>query len=88
VINPAGQKRSKILHRLLYREHKLKAIARKLLPHRTRTAALRWLSERNVSPQMNPPLSEELRQLLIPKFNPDIDRLGELIGRDLDHWKA
>jgi hypothetical protein len=33
-------------------------------------------------------LSEDLRRELVGAFSDDIDKLGELTGRDLSHWKG
>jgi hypothetical protein len=33
-------------------------------------------------------LTPDMRELLLAEFSTDIDFIGELIGRDLSHWKA
>jgi Sulfotransferase domain len=40
----------------------------------------------NSRPQKRPPLSPELRAQLKRAFAPEVDRLSELLGRDLSHW--
>jgi hypothetical protein len=34
------------------------------------------------------PLSDEFRRQLVQEFRDDISELGELVGRNLDHWKC
>jgi hypothetical protein len=40
----------------------------------------------NSRPAQRPPLEEELRWRLQEDFAPEVDRLGDLLGRDLSHW--
>lgn len=47
------------------------------------TKALHWINT-DISPQ--PPMKPELRMRLTEKYAPEVQALGELIGRDLSHW--
>ena len=40
----------------------------------------------NCRPAKRPPISPELRSRLKREFAPEVERLGELLGRDLTHW--
>lgn len=44
------------------------------------------LNRYNSVPDQRPPLAKELRLQLRRDFTPEIERLGELLGRDLTHW--
>lgn len=43
--------------------------------------------QKNRKTRQRPALSPEFRANLVEYFSQDIDRLAELIGRDLEHWK-
>lgn len=45
-----------------------------------------WRSQ--LVPASRPPLSPDLRRELLATFSDDIDLLGELLERDLGHWKT
>jgi hypothetical protein len=42
--------------------------------------------EANSEAKPRAPMSPELRRQLLDEFTPEIERLGEVIGRDLSHW--
>jgi len=44
------------------------------------------LRKMNASPEKRAPMDPELRARLKREFAPEVDRLGELLGRDLTHW--
>lgn len=48
----------------------------------------RWLRESNKAPTAKPPLRPEFKRELQEYFAEDIDRLSDLIERDLSYWKA
>jgi hypothetical protein len=64
------------------------AIGRRL-PRRV-FAALHDLDRRlwkfNSRPEKRPPLAPEVREQLQREFAPEVERLSELLGRDLTHW--
>ncbi len=80
----SGTPRSRRLHAFLWRQdHPVKRALRPLLPRRLRQRALHALVERNVQPvEMRP----ETRRELLESYRHDIERAGELIGRDLTGW--
>lgn len=42
----------------------------------------------NIQAVRRPPLTSEMRRILVNEFANDIDRLGSMLCRDLSHWKA
>jgi len=47
----------------------------------------KWLLKKNSVYRPRPPIAAEIRAELLQTFASDIDKLGDLIGRDLSHWK-
>jgi hypothetical protein len=45
-----------------------------------------WLHEFNKIEYKRPPLSSDMRSMLIDEFRDDVAELAELTGRDLSHW--
>jgi hypothetical protein len=45
-----------------------------------------WLHEFNKIEYKRPPLSQEMRAMLIDEFREDVAELADLTGRDLSHW--
>ncbi len=80
--NPSGEPRSRLLSRVLTHQFpRLRSLfpgTAKLVKHR--------LMRYNV--QSAPPMISSTRAALIETFRPDVERLEELIGRDLGRWKA
>lgn len=93
--NESRHYRSAWLHRLIYRPPLVKpaklvtfVAGRNRKRGRTfvkkwRKRVLRW----NTVPRSPVPLSPELRAELHATFEKDVDRLGQLLGRDLGHWR-
>lgn len=87
--------RSLVLHRLLYRPpaRLAKAVLRAKVKgqrsqkkpwlKRARSRLLAW----NSVPSPPRPLAPALREELLRFSAPDVARLGELLGRDLSHWR-
>lgn len=69
----------------------LKAItAARITPQqlRLRTRGLRkWLRRRNTEQDIRPGMQPAMRAHLADYFAADIGRLGQLLGRDLSHWR-
>lgn len=89
VVNPNKQVRSKTFRSLLWTlksNHLARSLARATVPRPLRHEVhqtLMWLTTRTVSrPAMDPELRVELQR----KFHPEVQRLSELLGRDLTHW--
>jgi hypothetical protein len=51
-----------------------------------RWRVLPFMSRINTMKQPRPPLSQEMRKILIETFRNDIDELSRLLQRDLGHW--
>jgi len=45
-----------------------------------------WLMQSNIRPAKRPQLDAALRRRIEQDFAPEIERLSELLGRDLTHW--
>ncbi len=60
------------------------------LPQETRRVILEGMKDRvkKMNTQVKPRLSldPELRKTLQKEFAPEVERLGQLLGRDLSHW--
>jgi hypothetical protein len=80
--------RSPLLQRLIFAPKLLLPLAPFLrrfpLVRSVRTKMLEMNSEAKPRPPMDP----ALRRQLVEEFTPEIERLGELIGRDLSSWTA
>ena len=62
---------------------------RAIFPHtKLRTAIKSHLFRLNAAPQQRPPLDRVLRSQLLKEFQPEIERLGGMVGRDLSSWCA
>lgn len=88
VVNPNRRLRSVRLRRLLRDPPGwVRKVGRLLLPSPARRRKLvDALVELNASVGSRPAMDPELRSRLLDELAPEIDRLGELIGRDLSGW--
>jgi sulfotransferase family protein len=91
IINPAKQARSRLLRAVLS-EPSVRSFVltmRPCIPRRL-FAFLQnleiWLWRSNTRPAPRLPLDPRLRAKLRAEFAPEVERLGELLGRDLSHW--
>lgn len=64
----------------------VRRLGRALLPGTLREAVKSAIIERNVQNMPPPPMDPELRRRLQAEFTPEVERLSELLGRDLTHW--
>jgi Sulfotransferase domain len=90
VINSAKTVNSTALRSLL-RATVLRAVALKMRPVFPRFFGLLQrvesrLQKLNTRYEKSAPLAPELRELLTKQFEPEVDRLGRLLGRDLSDW--
>ena len=91
VVNPAKRIRSPAL-RAAMGDPLVRSAVLALRPWMPRAvfAALQRIDERvrqfNASVQRRPPLAPDLRAQLKREFAPEVERLSELLGRDLTHW--
>jgi hypothetical protein len=46
----------------------------------------KWLLHKNTVELKRPPMDENMRAVLRETFVADVERLGQLLGRDLSHW--
>jgi hypothetical protein len=63
----------------------LKHGVRRYMPEQSRRLRV-WISRLNTRPGQPRPLSAPLRREMIETFRSDVTLLGELLGRDLQHW--
>lgn len=83
--NASGEPRSLALQRTLDRQNPIRSLARRLVPQKLRKPIRVALTARNLQRPDAPSAAErELRAF----FRPDVERLEQLIGRDLSAWKA
>lgn len=81
----SGRPKNRLLQSVLGRPSPLKQAVRNLLP-RSWTQGLRdFVSRRNLTREPMPP---EMRKRLVQYYRNDIDRLEQMIGRDLSAWRA
>lgn len=64
----------------------LRKIGGPLLPRSWRHGIFRQLRRLNTQHAPRLPLNEDLRRQLELEFLPDVERLSQLLGRDLTHW--
>jgi len=76
--------RSQTLERFQNKPNALKTLVRSVTPAPLRKALAGVLHRRN-SAEL-PPLSPQTRRKLTEMYREDINRLQELVGRDLSHW--
>jgi hypothetical protein len=82
VVNAAAARRSPRLQRLLLNPTAVRA-ARALIPVRARPMVGRTWDRLNSRPEKRPPLDPQVAADLRADLRPDIDRLSEMLGRDL-----
>jgi hypothetical protein len=87
VINANKRVRSEAFrHWLSHPPHLPRRIIRATVPQRLRRGAYELAKRANVTTPARPPMPADLRQQLRDQFAPEIDRLGRLLGRDLNAW--
>ncbi len=89
VVNPNKQVRSKTFRSLLrtLKSHPLaRSLVRATVPRPLRHEVLQRLGQLNTKYVSRPAMDPELRVELQRKFHPEVQRLSELLGRDLTHW--
>jgi predicted DNA-binding protein len=84
-VNPNKALRVKALRRLV-KSRRAPLWLRVTVPRPVRSWLLRSLSRLNTRYSPRPPIAPELRMRLQVEFTPEIERLSELLGRDLTHW--
>jgi hypothetical protein len=89
VINAAKRTRSEAFRHFLARPP---ALPRRVIRHTVPRPLRRWLYDRakrfNVTSQGRAPMRPETASRLREHFAPGVERLSEILGRDLSHWTA
>lgn len=83
--NRAGIPSSRLLYRMVMTPNAVKRIAKPLLPERL-CGAIRSAVTDSPASMRRPPLPGDIRRRLIADYSADIERLQELIQRDLSGW--
>ncbi len=86
IVNAGHPPRSVALAGLPTRLPRLTALLRRVVPLRSRVRLRGWVSGLNTRPEARPPLAADVRRRLGVELRPEVERLGELLGRDLRHW--
>jgi hypothetical protein len=87
VVNPNRRVRSWALHSFLWRPPEIVVrLGRALMPRSQRGWLVDAIKRLNTQHKPRPPMDPELRRHLKLEFAPEVERLSELLGRDLTHW--
>ena len=87
VKNPNKVMRSRVLQRFLRSpQSSVAKIGRLILPLPFRRRVGRVIHRFNMRYVPRPPMDPELRLSLQAEFAPEVERLSEVLGRDLTHW--
>jgi hypothetical protein len=71
---------------LLSPPHIVKSFSHMIIPDNLRQTLVSSLRRLNTTNAPRPPMDTELRRRLQAEFAPEVERLSELLGRDLTHW--
>lgn len=82
--NPQRPKKSFWLHKMVYNTW-IRMAARSILPGNTRNLLGKMFSNMNVSSN-DPPMDKTVRRQLQKHFMPEVERLSQLLDRDLTYW--
>jgi hypothetical protein len=85
VVNAGGAPRSLMLGRVLS-GRRLTGLARRLVPIRYHTPIWQWARGLNTRSRPRSPLAPELRSRLRMELRDEVERLSDLLGRDLTAW--
>lgn len=87
VVNPNKRARSPLLRRLIRKPPRgLRLAARAVTTRSARAAVATRLTRLNTSYEPRAPLADDVRERLAAELSPEVQRLGELLDVDLDHW--
>lgn len=88
IVNANKKVRSKRLRNLVrFAPASFRALAKPLVPSpRLRQKVKAELRRLNTTYTARAPMDPDLREQLRVEFRPEVERLGELLGRDLSHW--
>jgi hypothetical protein len=86
-VNPSRSPRNRNLHKLVIAPPEvLQSFVRAVMPSQLRLRLGRGIKNLNTNYEPRPPLNPELKKKLQSEFLPEVERLSELLGRDLTHW--
>jgi Sulfotransferase family len=86
--NAATEPRIRGLHEFVLRPPPLvRRVGAAVVPHATRDAVSRGIRRLNAVPRKPPPLDPALRRRLQQELAAEVAALGELLDRDLSHWR-
>ena len=89
VINPNKTLRSRRLQELLVAPPPLLTkIYKQVTPPSLQGQVIKRLKRMNTQHTQRPPLDPDLRQRLQVEFQPEVQRLADLLGRDLSSWSS
>ena len=75
------------LHRMMQSHSSVpRRVVRSLVPYRFRSSIEEFVLQFNTSHVPRTPMNPDLRLRLQAEFAPEVERLSELLGRDLTHW--
>ncbi len=85
--NPSKKVRSHFLQKFIIVAMKTERVFKNWV-HRAPTVSQIWwkINAWNKIPQRRPPLSPEMRQVLVSYFAQDVQKLSELLSRDFSEW--
>jgi hypothetical protein len=87
VINANRRARSIRVQELLrYPPKHLQGFARRALPRALRSATMKCLYRMNIVYQPRLPMDQALRRRLLKEYEPEVEQLSHLLGRDLSAW--
>lgn len=87
IVNPNKRTRSKTLRNLLQEPPEtVRALVKSTLPGAVRYMLKETARRFNTRYEPRPPMDQNLRRRLQVEFAPEVEHLGELLGRDLSHW--
>lgn len=87
VINPSKRVRIKALQNFLIKRPPLiKSLGILFIPRPLRYLMFMTVKTFNTRYEPRPPIAPELRRRLQAEFAPEVERLSQLLGRDLTHW--
>ncbi len=86
--NPAGEPRSRALHRFLRQSHWSKEMLKRALPTELRHRAIQGLLAWNRRARDYPPMDAAVERELRRRFSPDLELLSDRTGIDFSDWMA
>lgn len=86
VVNGNKGVRSVTYRNLIFRPSLLRTVARRVIPDTPRRRIIRVLERVNLKYEERPPMNPELKRRLKEEFRPEVERLSQLLDRDLTYW--